>query len=334
LDSPIPKTPVYGCLDTVLTLFGLPDNRNCLLSYGNQETSENFRRCLSDPDLSGCIEDTVISPGCLGTVLTLFGLPDNRNCLLSYGNQETSENFRRCLSDPDLSGCIEDTVISPGYLGTVLTSFGLPDNRNCLLSYGNQETSENFRRCLSDPDLSGCIEDTVISPGCLGTVLTSFGLPDNRNCLLSYGNQETSENFRRCLSNPDLSGCIEDTVIPLFNFLLPKYHFSQLQHQFRFTFNQCLLLFSSPALDLFLPIRWVIFMPSKSMTKCQSDANKTDFSTMRKQAVLCSTVFFSKSCLLHACYLLVEPLKKGVFWIGGFWSQKSLPIWQSGGGRA
>jgi hypothetical protein len=56
---------------------------------------------------------------------------------------------------------------------------------------------------------------------------------------------------------------------------------------------------------------------------------KTVFSTMRKQAVSCSTVFFSKSCLLHACYLLVEPLKKGVFWSGGFWSGKSLPKWQT-----
>jgi hypothetical protein len=50
---------------------------------------------------------------------------------------------------------------------------------------------------------------------------------------------------------------------------------------------------------------------------------------MRKQAVSCITVFFSKSCLLHACYLLVEPLKKGVFWSGGIWSGKSLPKWQT-----
>jgi hypothetical protein len=76
----------YGCPGTFLIPFGLPDNRNCLLSYGNQETSENFRRCLSNPDLSGCIEDTVISYGCPGTVLTSFGLPDNRNSLLSFGN--------------------------------------------------------------------------------------------------------------------------------------------------------------------------------------------------------------------------------------------------------
>jgi hypothetical protein len=50
---------------------------------------------------------------------------------------------------------------------------------------------------------------------------------------------------------------------------------------------------------------------------------------MRKRAVSCNTVFFSKSCLLHACYLLVEPLKKGVFRSGGFWSRKSLPKWQT-----
>jgi hypothetical protein len=36
-------------------------------------------------------------------------------------------------------------------------------------------------------------------------------------------------------------------------------------------------------------------------------------STMRKQAVLCNTVFLNKAGLLHACYMLVGQVKNGVF---------------------
>ena len=56
---------------------------------------------------------------------------------------------------------------------------------------------------------------------------------------------------------------------------------------------------------------------------------RINFSTMRKQAVLCNTVFLSKAGLLHACYMLVEPLKKGVFGGVGFWGENSLPKWQT-----
>ena len=58
---------------------------------------------------------------------------------------------------------------------------------------------------------------------------------------------------------------------------------------------------------------------------------KTDLSTMRKQAVLCNTVFYSKASLLYACYMLVETVKKGVFRGGEILRVESLPKWQSVG---
>jgi hypothetical protein len=49
---------------------------------------------------------------------------------------------------------------------------------------------------------------------------------------------------------------------------------------------------------------------------------------MRKQAVLWDTVFLSKAGLLHACYMLVEPVKTRVFLPGRSYGRKRLTKWQ------
>jgi hypothetical protein len=43
---------------------------------------------------------------------------------------------------------------------------------------------------------------------------------------------------------------------------------------------------------------------------------------MRKQAVSWDAVFSGKAGLLYACYILIEPLEKGVFEGGEFWEKK------------